>query len=114
MPEPAPVTGEPDYIEEPSFDYSAVESLPPGTALLVVLRGPNQGSRFLLDHDFTSSDHADIRRFGPIRYRSGGQGPLRFRNDRVCQSEVRRLSFCRQSALREHEGGRLHVRGRCD
>jgi hypothetical protein len=32
-----------------------VDSLPPGTALLVVQRGPNAGSRFLLDDDFTSS-----------------------------------------------------------
>jgi pSer/pThr/pTyr-binding forkhead associated (FHA) protein len=30
-------------------------SLPPGTALLVVRRGPNAGARFLLDHDVTSS-----------------------------------------------------------
>ena len=51
----SPVAGEPDYAEEPAFDYSAAESLPPGTALLVVLRGPNAGSRFLLDHDFTST-----------------------------------------------------------
>jgi pSer/pThr/pTyr-binding forkhead associated (FHA) protein len=30
-------------------------SLPPGTALLVVRRGPNAGARFLLDHDITTS-----------------------------------------------------------
>lgn len=30
-------------------------SLPPGTALLVVRRGPNAGARFLLDHDVTTS-----------------------------------------------------------
>jgi pSer/pThr/pTyr-binding forkhead associated (FHA) protein len=30
-------------------------SLPPGTALLAVRRGPNAGARFLLDHDVTSS-----------------------------------------------------------
>ena len=30
-------------------------SLPPGTALLVVRRGPNAGARFLLDHDLTTS-----------------------------------------------------------
>jgi FHA domain/zinc-ribbon domain len=51
----APVAGEPEYADELAPDYSAVESLPPGTALLVVLRGPNAGSRFLLDHDFTST-----------------------------------------------------------
>jgi pSer/pThr/pTyr-binding forkhead associated (FHA) protein len=30
-------------------------SLPGGTALLVVRRGPNAGARFLLDHDVTTS-----------------------------------------------------------
>jgi pSer/pThr/pTyr-binding forkhead associated (FHA) protein len=47
--------GEPDYYDEPSPDYSAADTLPLGTALLVVLRGPNAGSRFLLDSDFTSA-----------------------------------------------------------
>jgi hypothetical protein len=32
-----------------------VESLPSGTALLVVKRGPNAGSRFLLDKDVTTA-----------------------------------------------------------
>ena len=31
------------------------ESLPPGSALLVVRRGPNAGSRFLLDTDVTTA-----------------------------------------------------------
>src|SRR6187549_4117636 len=30
-------------------------SLPPGTALLAVRRGPNAGARFLLDHDVTTA-----------------------------------------------------------
>ena len=51
----SPIGGEPDYADEPSPDYSVAETLPPGTALLVVLRGPNAGSRFLLDDDFTSA-----------------------------------------------------------
>jgi pSer/pThr/pTyr-binding forkhead associated (FHA) protein len=34
---------------------AAVEALPPGTALLVVRRGPNSGSRFLLDADRTTA-----------------------------------------------------------
>jgi pSer/pThr/pTyr-binding forkhead associated (FHA) protein len=51
----SPVAGEPEYYDEPSPDYSVADSLPPGTALLVVLRGPNAGSRFLLDNDFTSA-----------------------------------------------------------
>jgi hypothetical protein len=44
-----------DFAEEPYPDFGAVDSLPPGTGLLVVLRGPNAGSRFLLDDDFTST-----------------------------------------------------------
>ena len=47
--------GEAEYYDEPSPDYSAADTLPQGTALLVVLRGPNAGSRFLLDSDFTSA-----------------------------------------------------------
>jgi FHA domain/zinc-ribbon domain len=34
-------------------DAAAVAALPPGTALLAVLRGPNAGSRFLLSNDLT-------------------------------------------------------------
>ena len=34
---------------------AAVEGLPPGSALLVVKRGPNAGSRFLLDKDVTTA-----------------------------------------------------------
>lgn len=41
-----------DAGEEPSADV-AVDTLPPNTALLVVRRGPNAGSRFLLDSDVT-------------------------------------------------------------
>jgi len=48
-------TDQPESYEEPSPDYSAADTLPPETALLIVLRGPNEGSRFLLDHDFTSA-----------------------------------------------------------
>ncbi len=51
----SPVPGEPEAAAEPSPDYSAAEALPPGSALLVVLRGPNAGSRFLLDSEFTSA-----------------------------------------------------------
>jgi pSer/pThr/pTyr-binding forkhead associated (FHA) protein len=43
--------GEPgDYLDA---DSAAVAALPPGTALLAVRRGPNAGSRFLLDSDLT-------------------------------------------------------------
>jgi ribosomal protein L40E len=34
-------------------DAATLDALPAGTALLVVRRGPNAGSRFLLDHDLT-------------------------------------------------------------
>jgi len=34
---------------------AAVEALTPGTALLVVRRGPNAGSRFMLDRDLTTA-----------------------------------------------------------
>ena len=36
-------------------DLAAVNALPPGSALLVVRRGPNAGSRFLLDEDVTTA-----------------------------------------------------------
>ncbi|MBW5481857.1 FHA domain-containing protein [Streptomyces bambusae] len=34
---------------------AAVEALPPGSALLIVRRGPNSGSRFLLDGELTTA-----------------------------------------------------------
>jgi pSer/pThr/pTyr-binding forkhead associated (FHA) protein len=52
-PESAPVDAEP--ADEFGADAAAVEALPPGTALLVVRRGPNAGSRFLLDDDLTTA-----------------------------------------------------------
>ena len=36
-------------------DQAAIDALPPGSARLVVRRGPNAGSRFLLDSDVTSA-----------------------------------------------------------
>jgi pSer/pThr/pTyr-binding forkhead associated (FHA) protein len=36
-------------------DQAAVDALPPGSALLVVQRGPNSGSRFLLDAEVTTA-----------------------------------------------------------
>ncbi len=41
-----PTKGEPPL---PAEDQATIEALNPGTALLVVLRGPNTGARFLLD-----------------------------------------------------------------
>ena len=83
----SPIGGEPDYADELSPDYSAVDSLPPGTALLVVLRGPNAGSRFLLDDDFTSAgrhpdsdiflDDVTVSRRHAEFYRSGDRFTVR-------------------------------------
>ena len=36
-------------------DQAAVDALPPGSALLIVQRGPQSGSRFLLDADETNA-----------------------------------------------------------
>jgi pSer/pThr/pTyr-binding forkhead associated (FHA) protein len=44
-------------------DQRTVDALRPGTALLIVLRGPNTGARFLLDADQVTSGrhpHSDI------------------------------------------------------
>ena len=41
--------------DEPLADSGAVEMLPLGSALLVVKRGPNAGSRFMLDSDLTTA-----------------------------------------------------------
>jgi hypothetical protein len=47
--------GEAEYVDESLADSSAPETLPVGTALLVVKRGPNAGSRFLLDSELTTA-----------------------------------------------------------
>ncbi len=44
---------EAEYGDESVADAATLDSLPAGTALLVVRRGPNAGSRFLLDSDLT-------------------------------------------------------------
>ena len=86
----------PDGGEERSSlneaDAAAVDALPPGSALLVVQRGPSAGSRFLLDTDLVSAGrhpeseiflddvtvsrrHAEFRR-GPDGYRVADVGSL--------------------------------------
>lgn len=48
--------GEPDKgAGLTTADQAAIDALPPGSALLVVRRGPNSGSRFLLDSDTTTA-----------------------------------------------------------
>ncbi|MGI5489222.1 FHA domain-containing protein [Microtetraspora malaysiensis] len=68
-------------------DRAAIEQLPPGTALLVVMRGPNAGSRFLLDSDLTTAgrhpesdiflDDVTVSRRHAEFYRRGGQFTVR-------------------------------------
>ncbi|PRY56617.1 type III secretion system (T3SS) inner membrane Yop/YscD-like protein [Knoellia remsis] len=64
-------------------DQATVDALRPGTALLVVLRGPNTGARFLLDDDLVSSgrhpesdiflDDVTVSRSHATFERTGGQ-----------------------------------------
>ena len=51
---PAEATGDAD-LGLSAQDQATVDALVHGTALLVVLRGPNTGARFLLDSDEVSS-----------------------------------------------------------
>ncbi|MGQ0716335.1 MAG: glycogen accumulation regulator GarA [Pseudonocardiales bacterium] len=46
---------EPESVESPGPPVAGVDALPAGSALLVVKRGPNAGSRFLLDRSTTSA-----------------------------------------------------------
>jgi pSer/pThr/pTyr-binding forkhead associated (FHA) protein len=50
---PAQPEAELDF--SPDAHQGAVDALPEGSALLVVKRGPNAGSRFLLDRDLTTA-----------------------------------------------------------
>jgi hypothetical protein len=76
-----------EFSEEPAADSAALDSLPAGTALLVVRRGPNQGSRFLLDADLTVVgrhpdsdiflDDVTVSRRHAEFYRQGGRFTVR-------------------------------------
>ncbi len=46
---------EPVAIPLSKGDTEAVAALPPGSALLIVQRGPNTGARFLLDREVTNA-----------------------------------------------------------
>ncbi len=73
--------------EEPAPDAAALDALPPNTALLVVRRGPNAGSRFLLDSDLTEVgrrpdsdiflDDVTVSRRHAEFYRHGGRFAVR-------------------------------------
>jgi FHA domain/zinc-ribbon domain len=49
------VPSDPDSDFSAEAHQGAVDALTPGSALLVVKRGPNAGSRFLLDQDVTTA-----------------------------------------------------------
>ena len=52
---PGSTAPESDTDFSPEAHQGAVDALTPGSALLVVKRGPHAGSRFLLDQDVTSA-----------------------------------------------------------
>jgi len=76
-----------EQFEEADADAAAVASLPVGTALLAVRRGPNAGSRFLLDSDLTLVgrhpdsdiflDDVTVSRRHAEFYRQGGRFTVR-------------------------------------
>jgi pSer/pThr/pTyr-binding forkhead associated (FHA) protein len=78
---------EPEVADESAADPAMVEALPDGTALLVVRRGPNAGSRFLLDSDLTTAgrhpesdiflDDVTVSRRHAEFYRRGGTFTVR-------------------------------------
>jgi hypothetical protein len=51
----APIGDELDPDFSPAAHQGEIDALAPGSALLVVRRGPNAGSRFLLDRDVTTA-----------------------------------------------------------
>jgi pSer/pThr/pTyr-binding forkhead associated (FHA) protein len=76
-----------EYGDESVADAAALDVLPAGTALLVVRRGPNAGSRFLLDNDLTLVgrhpdsdiflDDVTVSRRHAEFYRQGGRFTVR-------------------------------------
>jgi pSer/pThr/pTyr-binding forkhead associated (FHA) protein len=84
--EPAEAPHESEHVLTKA-DLATVEALRPGTALLVVLRGPNTGARFLLDDDEVMSgrhpdsdiflDDVTVSRKHAIFTRSGGTFTVR-------------------------------------
>jgi len=80
-------TPEAEPGDESPAEAAAVDSLPPNTALLVVKRGPNAGSRFLLDNELTQVgrrpdsdiflDDVTVSRRHAEFYRHGGSFAVR-------------------------------------
>jgi FHA domain/zinc-ribbon domain len=78
---------ETEFGEDSVTDAATLDALPSGTALLVVRRGPNAGSRFLLDSDLTLIgrhpdsdiflDDVTVSRRHAEFYRQGGRFTVR-------------------------------------
>ncbi|HET7018963.1 MAG TPA: FHA domain-containing protein [Streptosporangiaceae bacterium] len=78
---------EAEPFDPSAVDAAAVDTLPPNTALLVVRRGPNEGSRFLLDSELTEVgrrpdsdiflDDVTVSRRHAEFYRQGGRFAVR-------------------------------------
>jgi hypothetical protein len=78
---------EPEPTDQSVADAAALDTLPPNTALLVVRRGPNEGSRFLLDSELTEVgrqadsdiflDDVTVSRRHAEFYRQGGKFAVR-------------------------------------
>ena len=76
-----------DLNEEPLADPAVLEALPVDAALLIVYRGPNAGSRFLLDSELTTAgrhpdsdiflDDVTVSRHHAEFYRSGTRFSVR-------------------------------------
>lgn len=73
--------------DQSAADAAVIDTLPPNTALLVVRRGPNEGSRFLLDSEITEVgrrpdsdiflDDVTVSRRHAEFYRQGGRFAVR-------------------------------------
>jgi hypothetical protein len=78
---------DPDYGDDLFPDSSSFGALPEGSALLLVMRGPNAGSRFRLDGDLTTAgrhpdshiflDDVTVSRRHAEFYRDGGRFTVR-------------------------------------
>jgi hypothetical protein len=79
--------GDVEPTDQTVAEAAAVDTLPPNTALLVVRRGPNEGSRFLLDSELTEVgrrpdsdiflDDVTVSRRHAEFYRQGGRFAVR-------------------------------------
>lgn len=76
-----------ESVDQSAADAAVIDTLPPNTALLVVRRGPNEGSRFLLDSELTEVgrrpdsdiflDDVTVSRRHAEFYRQGGRFAVR-------------------------------------